>query len=123
MGMEIDEHTSLSLLLATKKDLLTESKPFYLYRLSDFPLEKDIPSILPSAAQHEVETDSLTQSSAVKTSRSIIRATSLNLLPGLHVSSIYQVLFLGSYCCMQQGELILGSASRLYAFSASPFST
>ena len=33
----------------------------------------------------------------LKTNRSIIRATSLHLLPGLHASSIYQIFFLGSY--------------------------
>jgi hypothetical protein len=52
----------------------------------------------------------------LKTSRSIIRATSLRLLPALHVSSIYQVFFLGSssHCC--DGKTHLGSGFALRCF-------
>ena len=50
-----------------------------------------------------------------ETSRSIIRATSLHLLPGVHTWSIYQVLFLGSSLLLQQssGKIHLGGGFAL----------
>jgi hypothetical protein len=59
-----------------------------------------------------------------ETSRTIIRAARLHLLPGVHVPSIDQVFFLGSLPCSHKvGRLVLGAASRLDAFSAYPFLT
>src|SRR5579875_440590 len=58
-----------------------------------------------------------------QTSRSIIRAAWLHLLPGVHLRSIYQVVSLGSSSLSEMGNVILGSASRLDAVSASPFLT
>ena len=43
-----------------------------------------------------------------ETSRWIISATPLHLLPGLHASSIYQVLFLGSSGSRATGRTLLG---------------
>ena len=48
-----------------------------------------------------------------ETSRSIIRATSLNLLPGVHAWSIYQVFFLGSSLLQQSGKTHLGGGFAL----------
>src|SRR5579884_1295788 len=58
-----------------------------------------------------------------ETSRSIISPAWLHLLPGVHLQAIYQVFFLGSSLVQQVGRVILGAASRLDAFSASPFLT
>jgi hypothetical protein len=58
-----------------------------------------------------------------ETNRSIISTTSLHLLPSFHVSPAYQVFFLGSSRASRVGKLISGAASRLDAFSASPFWT
>src|SRR5581483_6733832 len=56
------------------------------------------------------------------TSPTIIRAAGLHLLPGVHLPAINQVVFLGSCpSCWRERVVILGSASRLDAFSASPF--
>src|SRR5438477_60636 len=54
----------------------------------------------------------------IRTSRSIIRATSLHLLPGLHEWSIYQILFLGScwHCCQCLGKSHLECRFALRCF-------
>ena len=59
----------------------------------------------------------------MKTSRSIISTASLHLLPGFRARTINQVISLGSSSYKRMGRLILGAASRLDAFSASPFWT
>src|SRR5579863_4772220 len=56
-----------------------------------------------------------------ETSRWIIRAAWLHLLPGVRRRSIYQVVCLGSSAAVQLlGKLISGAASRLDAVSAYP---
>ncbi len=56
-------------------------------------------------------------------SLSAVRADSLHSLRSFHSQSIKQVFFLSPYLLLELGKLILGSASRLDAFSASPFWT
>ena len=51
---------------------------------------------------------------------SAISAASLQPLPAVDVPSIEQVVFLRPYWLEAMGDLILGEASRLDAFSASP---
>ena len=58
-----------------------------------------------------------------ETSRTIISAAWLHLLPGVHAQPINQVFSLGSLSYKKMGRLVLGAASRLDAFSAYPFLT
>ena len=58
-----------------------------------------------------------------ETSRTIISAAWLHLLPGVHAQPINQVFSLGSLSHEEMGRLVLGAASRLDAFSAYPFLT
>jgi hypothetical protein len=48
------------------------------------------------SASDEAEMDHSDETGAIETSRTIIRAASLNPLPGVHVPSINQVVSLGS---------------------------
>ena len=58
-----------------------------------------------------------------ETSRTIISAAWLHLLPDVHAQPIDQVFSLGSLSHKEMGRLVLGAASRLDAFSAYPFLT
>src|SRR5579864_19766 len=60
-----------------------------------------------------------------KPSRATIRGGRLKRLPVVHLRPIYPVIYGGSFVPHEEapGGIILGSASRLDAFSASPFWT
>src|SRR5689334_760858 len=107
----INTYPSLIYHSITKKTLLTNEQS--LSSLLNQPLDTE-PSILPSAHCGRAVTPKLEETADTRlvldpllllfspdgtiseTSRTIISPTSLHLLPGLHVSSSNQVLFLGS---------------------------
>jgi hypothetical protein len=71
-------------------------------------------------AQRDISS-SPAEGSPDQTSRSIISTTSLHLLPGFHVSSVYQVFFLGSSLFAKSGKTHLGSGFALRCFQRFSF--
>ena len=93
-------------ILTKKKEHLFTFEQVLFFLAADCIADSFFSSILPRPEKQG-------QDDTLKTNRTIIRATSLHLLPGVHAWSIYQVIFLGSYPHLGGGKTHLGCGFAL----------